>query len=276
MDANTEQLAQNTQDQVEAAENFQQALLTAVNDAADRRNAIIDRWSRSAKALGRRSSTPHVHPAESPTCAPDRRTCRACSRRREGRATPRSPTQVRQTRSTTSTSRSRGGRAAVPELHRRRQQRSAGGRARAGSPDQDRPARRPDQLRAMGNILQRGNVLQNQRAGLLGLLGQAQRAGNAEQVDNLVDQIDELNTQMAENTQAIQDNTDAAFNFRTSAGQRRLRLLPERLPGRAGLLPGAHGAHRNQHLASASSRHCREPPLRWQRSPRGSSSSSRR
>jgi hypothetical protein len=100
----------------------------------------------------------------------------------------------------------------------------------------------------MQNILgQRGNVLQNQRAGLLGLLGQAQRAGNAEQVDNLVDQIDELNTQLAENTQAIHDNTDAAFDFRTSAGQRRLRLLPERLPGRAGVLPGADGAHRHQH-----------------------------
>jgi regulator of replication initiation timing len=68
----------------------------------------------------------------------------------------------------------------------------------------------------MENILRgRERVLTNQRSGLLGLLAQAQSAGNAEQVDNLVDQIDELNTQLHENKIAIRENTTAAFNFRT-------------------------------------------------------------
>jgi hypothetical protein len=69
---------------------------------------------------------------------------------------------------------------------------------------------------ALGNILgQRGGVLTTQRAGLQGLLQQAQARGDIEQVNSLTDQIEELDTAMAENTQAIKDNTDAAFNFNT-------------------------------------------------------------
>jgi hypothetical protein len=55
-----------------------------------------------------------------------------------------------------------------------------------------------------------------QRAGLEGLLAQATAAGNIEQINNLSDQIGELYTAMLENSQAIRDNTDAAFNAATT------------------------------------------------------------
>jgi hypothetical protein len=70
---------------------------------------------------------------------------------------------------------------------------------------------------AMGDILgQRGNVMRDQLRGLEDLRRQAIQEGNVDQIENLTDQIEELGVAMAENTQAIQANTDAAFDFRTA------------------------------------------------------------
>jgi hypothetical protein len=216
LDANTTALAQNAQDQVEAQETFQQALLTAVTDAADRQNNAIDRWSRSAKALGQKLDPNVILGAQVTNMR----------------------NQIGGLQSVLAQARRTGNRTLANQVSDQIddlnvQIREAVAQQFQNSIDavnnlaQQRTARLDRQTRiaqlggqtnfaAMQNILgQRGNVLQNQRAGLLGLLGQAQRAGNAEQVDNLVDQIDELNTQLAENTQAIHDNTDAAFDFRT-------------------------------------------------------------
>lgn len=130
LDKNRADLAQNAQDQVEAQESFQQALVDSVNNAAQAQMNALDRATRLAQLGGVTNYS------------------------------------------------------------------------------------------ALGSILgQRQNVLLSQRAGLQGALGQAQRTGNVDLVNSLIDQIGELTTQLAENAQAIRDNTDAAFNARTQAIQ---------------------------------------------------------
>jgi chromosome segregation ATPase len=71
---------------------------------------------------------------------------------------------------------------------------------------------------ALGSALSaRGGILQTQRSGLQNLLAQAQATGNLTQIDNLSDAIADLDLSIAQNTQAVQDNTDAAFQATTAA-----------------------------------------------------------
>jgi hypothetical protein len=232
LQTNSEALAQNAQDQVEAQETFQQALLSAVNDAADRRNSAIDRFTRLAKALGR-------------TVDPNALAAAQVSNLRQ---------QIGGLQGVLAQARRTGNRALanqvsdqIDELNVQIAEAVAqqfqssidavNNAAARQSAQLDRATRRAQiggqtNFAAMQNILgARTGVLTNQRSGLLGLLAQAQAQGNTEQVDNLVDQIDELNTQILENTQAIQDNTDAAFNFTT-------QLINER----AGFQQGVFGS----------------------------------
>jgi hypothetical protein len=57
-------------------------------------------------------------------------------------------------------------------------------------------------LSRQGVFAARGDVLQQQRAGLVGVLGQAQAAGNLGLIQELTDQIAELDVTIAENTKA--------------------------------------------------------------------------
>jgi hypothetical protein len=215
-DANTAALTQNAQDQVEAQERFQQALVTAVNDAADRRNAAIERFTRLATALGH-NVDPNIALGQQiqnmrgqiaslrPILARARRTGNTTLANQVADQIADLNTQIAETVAqqfqnaidAVNNEATRQG----ARLDRATRIAQLGGQTDFG---------------AMGNILQqRGGVMETQRAGLLTLLGQAQSQGNITQVDALTDQIDELNTSLAENTQAIQDNTDAAFNFVT-------------------------------------------------------------
>jgi hypothetical protein len=88
---------------------------------------------------------------------------------------------------------------------------------------------------AMQGILgQRQGVLTTQRAGLQTLIDQAFRQGNVDQFNNLGDQIDELDIAMAENTQAIKDNSDAAFNLAT-------QMINDRAGFATGIFSSAQG-----------------------------------
>lgn len=216
LQANSEALAQNAQDQVEAQERFQEGLLTAVNNAADRQNSAIDRWSRVAKALGQRLDPNAVLGAQIQNMQAQiaglagvldqaRRTGNADLANRVSDQMAELSVQIaeaaaQQFQNAIDAVNSEAQRQTT-RLDRQTRLTQLGGRT---------------DFATLGNLLQqRGGVLTGQRAGLLGLLAQAQAGGNVEQIDSLVDQIDELNVQLAENTQAVQDNTDAAFNFTT-------------------------------------------------------------
>jgi len=216
LQANSEALAQNAQDQVEAQESFQQALLDSVNTTADRNNAAIDRWSRVATALGRKIDPNVIIGAQIQNMQQQigglqqvleqaRRTGNTNLANQVSDQIGELQTQIaeavaQQFQNSIDAVNDRATRANA-RLDRQTRLAQLGGRT---------------DFRAMGSILQqRGKVLQTQRSGLLGLLAQAQAAGNVDQVTNLTDQIDELNTQIAENSQAVKDNTDAAFNFTT-------------------------------------------------------------
>lgn len=60
----------------------------------------------------------------------------------------------------------------------------------------------------------RGGVLARQRAGLVGLMLQAEAEGNIQKFDELAQAVAELDVSIAENTQAVRDNTNAAFAAR--------------------------------------------------------------
>jgi hypothetical protein len=213
---NSDALAQNAQDQVEAQERFQQSMLDAVNEAADRQNAATDRWSRMARALGQRLDPNAVIGAQIGTMTSQieglTQVVHEAGRTGNVQLRQQAQAQIEELYVQIAEAQAQAFQNSIDAVNNEAQRQTT---------QLDRRTRiaqlggRTD-FAALGGILQqRGGVLQNQRAGLIGLLGQAQAAGNVEQIDNLVDQIDELNVQLAENTQAVQDNSDAAFNFTT-------------------------------------------------------------
>jgi hypothetical protein len=216
LDANTTAMAQNAQDQVEAQEQFQDALLAAVNDAADRQNSAIDRWSRMAKALGQNLDPNAVLGAQIQNMQTQIGGLQGvlAEAQRTGNTTL----------ANTIASSIDDLNVQIAEAVAQQFQNSidaVNNEAQKQTTRLDRATRIAQlggqtNFAALGNILgQRGGVLTTQRAGLQGLLQQAQARGDIEQVNSLTDQIEELDTAMAENTQAIKDNTDAAFNFNT-------------------------------------------------------------
>jgi hypothetical protein len=65
---------------------------------------------------------------------------------------------------------------------------------------------------ALGTALvDQGNIMRQQRAGLTDLLAQAQASGNNEQIEKLTAQINDLDASIVDNAKAIRDNTDAAL-----------------------------------------------------------------
>lgn len=217
LETNSNALAQNAQDQVEAQERFQQGLLSEVNDAAERQNGSIDRWSRMAKALGQKLDPNAVL----------------------GRQINNMRDQIGGLQGVLASARRSGNRelanqvkdqiaelnVQIAEAVAQQFQNSidavnnSAARQNAGLDRQDRLARlggRTNFGAVQENLQQRGRVMILQSAGLQDLRRQAEAAGNLEQVENLTDQIDELAVQMQENTQATKDNTNAAFDFQTS------------------------------------------------------------
>jgi ribosomal protein L13E len=216
VEKNAAAIAQNAQDQVEAQEAFQQSLLDGVNTAADQQNSAIDRWSRVAKALGHTVDPNAVLGAQIGNMQRQIGGLRGVLARALRTGNIDLATTVRSQIEELNTQ--------IAEAVAQQFQNSidaVNNAAAASNARLDRAARRAQiggqvDFAAMQSILgQRQGVFGTQRAGLAGLLNQAIATGNTDQIVNLTDQIDELDTAMAENTQAIRDNTDAAFNFRT-------------------------------------------------------------
>jgi hypothetical protein len=208
-------LAQNAQDQVEAQEAFQQALLDSVNAAADQQNTAIDRWSRVTTALGHAIDPNVVLGAQIANMQRQIGGLQGVLRRAMRTGNLDLATTVRTQIDDLNTQ--------IAEAVAQQFQNSidaVNNQAQRSLGANDRIARRAQiggtDFGALGaSLQQRGGVLDTQRAGLLGLLAQAQASGNIDQIISLADQIDELNTQLLENTQAVRDNTDAGFSART-------------------------------------------------------------
>jgi hypothetical protein len=215
LEQNTVDLAQNAQDQVEAVESFQQALLDTVNSQAEGTNAAIDRWSRTAVALG---------VSIDPNTIIDRQI--AVMKRQQSQLQRVLDRALRSGNTDLATQ----VRAQIDELGTQIQEAVAqqfqntidavNNDAARSTARIDRAARRAQiggtDYAALGDTLvARGNVMASQRTGLQILLDRASAAGNLDQVKNLTDQIEELDVSMSENTQAVKDNTDAGFNART-------------------------------------------------------------
>jgi predicted nucleic acid-binding Zn-ribbon protein len=215
IEKNVADLAQNAQDQVEAQESFQQALVDSVNTAADQQSNAIDRWQRVARAFGRSLDPNVVVGAQIANMQRQIGGLRGVLRRAIRTGNLDLATSVRSQIDELNTQ--------IAEAVAQQFQNSidaVNNQAQRSLGANDRVARRAQiggtDFGVLGTALQqRGGILNTQRAGLLGLLAQAQASGNIDQVISLTDQIDELNTQLLENTQAIKDNTDAGFNART-------------------------------------------------------------
>jgi hypothetical protein len=216
LQANSDALAQNAQDQVEAQENFQQELLNSVNTSAERYSGAVDRWSRMAKALGQKLDPNAVLGAQVNGMRAQIGGLQGVLAEAERTGNRTLADQVRDQIDDLNVS--------IAEAVAQQFQNSIDAvneRAARRGAALDRRTRlaqlggRTD-FNAMGSILRdRSNSLLEQRFGLQNLLNQAAGAGNIEQVENLTDQIAELDVQLAENTHAIRDNTDAAFAFTT-------------------------------------------------------------
>jgi chromosome segregation ATPase len=213
IDQNATDLAQNAQDQVEAQEAVQQAILDAVNTRASRRNDQIDRTMRMAKALGQSLDPNVVLHRQIVVMQNQVNGLRGVLAQAVKTGNRTLATQVRDQIDELNTS--------IAEAVAQQFQNSVDAvntAAQEANTRLDRQTRlaqlggQTDYTR-MGQILgARGDVLNTQIAGLSALQAQALAAGNMDQYKSLADQIDELNTQLAENTQAIKDNTDAAFD----------------------------------------------------------------
>jgi murein DD-endopeptidase MepM/ murein hydrolase activator NlpD len=228
-------LAQNAQDQVETQESFQQALLDSVTTAADQQNSAIDRWSRTAKALGHTIDPNVVLNAQIANMQRESGGLRGVLARAMRTGNLELATTVR---------------AQIDELNVQIAEAVAqrfqnaidavNNEAARQTARLDRATRRAQiggqtDFAAMQGILgQRQGVLATQRAGLQTLIDQAFRQGNVDQFNNLGDQIDELDIAMAENTQAIKDNSDAAFNLAT-------QMINDRAGFATGIFSSAQG-----------------------------------
>jgi hypothetical protein len=216
LQVNSDALIQNAQDQVEAQENFQQVMLSTVNENAERTNASIERNSRMAAALGQRLDPNVTLGAQIGNMRTQigglQRVLRRATRSGNTQLANQVRDQIADLNVQIAEAVAQQFQNSVDEVNNQASRRGAA---------LDRRTRmaqlggRTD-YNALGTILRdRSNSLLDQRFGLQGLLNQATGSGNIEQIENLTDQIAELDVQLAENTQAIQDNTEAAFTFTT-------------------------------------------------------------
>jgi hypothetical protein len=216
LDQNTSDLAQNAQDQVEAVEAFQDAILKAVNDAADHDNTALDNWARRVRALGQNLDPNSLLNAQMVIMRNQITGLQGVLAQALNTGNLELANTVRGQIDELNTS--------IYEAVAQQFQNSidaVNAQATRQNTYLDFAARIAQiggtDYAALGSVLtQRGNVMGAQRAGLEALLAQATAAGNIEQINNLSDQIGELYTAMLENSQAIRDNTDAAFNAATT------------------------------------------------------------
>jgi hypothetical protein len=224
----SQSLAQNAQDQVETQESFQQALLESVTTAADQQNSAIDRWSRTAKALGQTIDPNVVLNAQIANMQRESGGLRGVLARAMRTGNLELATTVRTQIDELN--------AQIAEAVAQRFQNAidaVNNEAARQTARLDRATRRAQiggqtDFAAMQGILgQRQGVLATQRAGLQTLIDQAFRQGN-------VDQFNKLDIAMAENTQAIKDNSDAAFNLAT-------QMINDRAGFATGIFSSAQG-----------------------------------
>jgi protein-arginine kinase activator protein McsA len=216
LDQNTADMAQNAQDQVEAMESFQQELLNQVNDNAERYNSSLDRWTRTAKALGVSVDPNKVLDMQVGNMQTQISGLQGVLAEAMRTGNFELATQVRGQIDELNVS--------ITEATAQRFQNSidaVNAEAQKANTKLDRRARRAQiggrtDFAAMQSVLNdRLTVQATQRAGLVALQQQAAMSGNVEQLDNLTDQIEELDVSIAENTQATKDNTNAAFAAKT-------------------------------------------------------------
>jgi len=215
LDQNTADLAQNAQDQVEAIESFQQALLQSINTAADNASSSLDRVARTAKAFGRSIDPNQIIAAQIGNMQNQMKSLEGllgyAMHTGNVELTHQIWAQIEELYVTIAEAAAQAFQNSIDAVNNAAQQQTA---------RIDRAVRRSQIGRVDYGALQsgleaRGGIMRTQRAGLQALMNQAAAAGNIEQFESLADQIDELDTALLENTQAIRDNTDAAFNFRT-------------------------------------------------------------
>lgn len=207
-------IAQNAQDMVEKQEAIQQSMLDAINTAADRRNADLERARRVMAAFGQKFD-PNTILQQQINSAGDQiqqLTGMSYAANSTGNITLRDTINDQIAELQTS----------ILELAAQQFQNSidaVNNTATKRLSGNDRAARMAEiggtNYAAKGSALgERGRILSDQRAGLQGLFDQAVGAGNVEKSDELRDAIAELDVSLAENTQAVADNTDAARQAR--------------------------------------------------------------
>jgi tetratricopeptide (TPR) repeat protein len=242
LEQNATDIAQNVQDQVEAVESYQQALLDAVNQHADDANARLDRATRTARALGVSLDPNAVIDRQIATTRTQiaglEEVLRQARRSHNAELVRTVTGQIAELNVQIAEAVAQQFQNAIDAVNTTAQQQTtrldrAARRAQIGGTD----------YAALGDTLvARQGVLANQRAGLVALLAQAVAAGNVDQITNLTDQIDDLDTAMAENTQAVKDNTDAAFNDRTQLVNEQFGFAQTVLTGAQGFFRGLSDA----------------------------------
>jgi hypothetical protein len=215
LDQNTADLAQNAQDQVEAVESFQQALLQGVNDTAQNFSNSLDRWARISASLGRSIDPNAILGQQIGNMQRQIGGLQGVLNQAVRTGNLPLAAQVRDQIDELNTQ--------IAEAVAQQFQNSidaVNNEAQRQTTRVDRAARRAqaggvDYAALQATLGQRRGIMDTQRAGLQALMNQAAAAGNIDQFNNLADQIDELDTALIENTYAIRDNTDAAFNAQT-------------------------------------------------------------
>lgn len=90
---------------------------------------------------------------------------------------------------------------------------------------------RPDYGAIGSGLRDRGSILTTQRAGLLDQLNSAIGLGDQTRIADLTKQIGDLDVSITQNTEAIRDNTDAAFNAAVTRSQTNNDFLSSLITG---------------------------------------------
>lgn len=209
-------LAQNAQDMVEKQEAIQQSILDAITTGSEHANNAIDRQQRLATAFGRALDPSTVLNAKVKEMQDHIGGLHvlAASAIGTGNTTLLASIddQIAELQTSIAEAAAQQFQNAIDAVN------TAASKKLSGN---DRAARLAEiggtNYAAKGSALvNRGQILSEQRSGLSSLLDQAIASGNVDKADELRDSIADLDVTIAENTQAVTDNTDAARSARIS------------------------------------------------------------
>lgn len=212
---NQAELAQNSEDIVVAQERFQQELVDAVEQSAQAQQRSLSRNQRLMAALGRSLSPEVIANRQIEIANQQIESLNTILGQAQASGNTQLASQIREQieelQVVVAEASAQAFQASIDEVNRR---------ADKGNREVDRSLRiaqiggRTD-FGAVGSALaQRSEILNNQRSGLMELSLAALASGNIDRYEELQESIADLDVSIAENTQAIQDNTDAATNFR--------------------------------------------------------------